>query len=66
MTFCLIEDDVAFYDALAANDSAVQAMGDAKLKVIAAVLITKVRTSVTIDWTLRDPGNACRSQALLA
>ena len=48
----LTDDEEAFYDALAANDSAVQAMGDAKLKVIAAELITKVRTSATIDWTL--------------
>jgi type I restriction enzyme R subunit len=50
----LTDDEVAFYDALAANDSAVQAMGDAKLKVIAAELISRVRTSVTIDWTLRE------------
>ena len=34
----LTDDEVAFYDALAANDSAVQAMGDDKLKVIAAEL----------------------------
>jgi type I restriction enzyme R subunit len=54
----LNDDEVAFYDALAANDSAVQAMGDAKLKVIAAELITKVRTSVTIDWTLRESARA--------
>ena len=38
----------------ASNDSAVQAMGDAKLKVIAAELITQVKKSVTIDWTLRE------------
>jgi type I restriction enzyme R subunit len=54
----LNDDEVAFYDALAANESAVQAMGDAKLKVIAAELITKVRTSVTIDWTLRESARA--------
>jgi type I site-specific deoxyribonuclease, HsdR family len=54
----LNDDEVAFYDALAANDSAVQAMGDAKLKVIAAELITKVRTSVTIDWILRESARA--------
>jgi len=54
----LNDDEVAFYDALAANDSAVQVMGDAKLKVIAAELITKVRTSVTIDWTLRESARA--------
>jgi len=54
----LTDDEVAFYDALAANDSAVQAMGDDKLKVIAAELITKVRQSVTIDWTLRESARA--------
>jgi len=45
----LTDDDIAFYDALATNDSAVQAMGDAKLKVIAAELISQVKKSVTID-----------------
>jgi type I restriction enzyme R subunit len=54
----LNDDEVAFYDALAANQSAMQVMGDAKLKVIAAELITKVRTSVTIDWTLRESARA--------
>ena len=54
----LTEDEKAFYDALAANDSAVTAMGDAKLKVIAAELITQVKKSVTIDWTLRESARA--------
>ncbi len=54
----LTDDEVAFYDALAANASAVQAMGDDKLKVIAAELVSKVRTSVTIDWTLRESARA--------
>ena len=54
----LTEDEIAFYDALAANDSAVKAMGDAKLKLIAAELITQVRKSVTIDWTLREGAQA--------
>ena len=54
----LTDDEVAFYDALAANESAVKAMGDNKLKVIAAELITKVRQSVTIDWTLRESARA--------
>ena len=54
----LSDDEIAFYDALAANDSAVQAMGDDKLKVIAAELIRQVRKSVTIDWTLRDGARA--------
>ena len=54
----LTDDEVAFYDALAANASAVEAMGDQKLKVIAAELITQVRKSVTIDWTLRESARA--------
>ena len=54
----LTEDEIAFYDALATNDSAVQAMGDAKLKLIAAELITQVKKSVTIDWTLRESARA--------
>lgn len=51
-------DEEAFYDALAANNSAVQAMGDAGLKVIAAELVTAVRKSVTIDWAVRDGARA--------
>jgi type I restriction enzyme, R subunit len=54
----LTDDEVAFYDALAVNESAVEAMGDDKLKVIAAELITQVRKSVTIDWTLRESARA--------
>lgn len=54
----LTDDEVAFYDALAVNDSAVKVMGDASLKVIATELVTKVRTSVTIDWTVRESARA--------
>ena len=51
-------DEIAFYDALAANESAVQAMGNDELKVIAAELVTQVRKSVSIDWTLRESARA--------
>ena len=54
----LTKDEWAFYDALATSDSAKDAMGDDKLKVIAAELISKVRQSVTIDWTLRESARA--------
>ncbi|WP_238710780.1 type I restriction endonuclease subunit R [Oceanipulchritudo coccoides] len=54
----LNEDEIAFYDALANNESAVKAMGNDELKVIAAELVTKVRKSVTIDWTLRESARA--------
>ena len=54
----LNEDEKAFYDALAQNESAVKAMGNDELKVIAAELVTSVRKSVTIDWTLRESARA--------
>ena len=54
----LSDDEKAFYDALAANQSAVIAMGDDKLKLIAAELITQVKKSVSIDWTLRESARA--------
>jgi type I restriction enzyme R subunit len=54
----LNDDEIAFYDALAANESAVQAMGSAELRVIAAELVTQVRKSVTIDWTVRESARA--------
>ncbi|BCT69340.1 type I restriction enzyme endonuclease domain-containing protein [Nitrosospira sp. NRS527] len=54
----LNEDEIAFYDALAANESAAQAMGNDELKVIAAELVTKVRKSVTIDWVVRESARA--------
>ncbi len=54
----LNDDEIAFYDALAANDSAVEAMGKDELKVIAAELVTQVRRSVTIDWTVRESARA--------
>ena len=54
----LNEDEVAFYEALAENESAVQAMGNDELKVIAAELVTQVRKSVTIDWAVRESARA--------
>jgi hypothetical protein len=50
----LNENEICFYDALAQNESAVQAMGNDELKVIAAELVTSVRRSATIDWTVRE------------
>jgi len=50
----LSEDELAFYDALEANDSAVMVLGDDKLRVIARELVETVRKNVTIDWTLRE------------
>ena len=50
----LSEDELAFYDALGANDSAVAVLGDEVLCQIAGELVETVRNSVTIDWTLRE------------
>ena len=50
----LSEDEVAFYDALEVNDSAVQVLGDKTLKIIAQELLRAVRENVTIDWTVRE------------
>lgn len=54
----LNDDEVAFYDALAVNESAVQVMGIDELKVIAVELVLAVRKSVTIDWTVRESARA--------
>jgi type I restriction enzyme R subunit len=54
----LSDEELAFYDALATNDSAKTAMGDEKLKVIAGELIQQVRKSVTIDWQFREGARA--------
>ena len=50
----LSEDELAFYDALETNDSAVQVLGDETLRAIARELVETVRNNVTIDWTMRD------------
>ena len=50
----LAEDELAFYDALETNDSAVQVLGDETLCRIARELVETVRNNVTIDWTLRE------------
>jgi type I restriction enzyme R subunit len=50
----LSEDEVAFYDALETNDSAVKVLGEPTLKGIARELADAVRKNVTIDWTVRE------------
>ena len=50
----LSDDELAFYDALGVNDSAVQVLGDETLRGIARELVDTVRGNVTIDWTLRE------------
>ncbi len=50
----LSEEELAFYDALETNDSAVNVLGDEVLRTIARQLVETVRENVTIDWTLRE------------
>ena len=50
----LNEDELAFYDALETNDSAVKVLGDETLQTIAQELVETVRRNATIDWTVRE------------
>lgn len=50
----LTEDELAFYDAIKDNDSAVDVLGDDMLKLIARELVETIRKNVTIDWTIRE------------
>lgn len=50
----LTEYELAFYDALCVNDSAVQVLGDDILRKIAMELVTAIKNNITIDWTLRE------------
>ena len=50
----LTNDELAFYDALEVNDSAVKVLGDAALRAIARELVDSVRNNVSIDWTLKE------------
>ena len=47
-------DEIAFYDALANNESAVRELGDDILKKIAVEITDKLRKSTTVDWQVRD------------
>jgi len=50
----LTEDELAFYDALEINDSAVKVLGDEQLREIARVLVEKVKDNAAIDWTIKE------------
>ena len=54
----LSDEEIAFYDALAENESAVQIMGDDKLRLIAHELLVSLRGNVTVDWTHRESARA--------
>lgn len=50
----MTDDEVAFYDALEVNDSAVKVLGNETLRTITRELVDTVHKNVTIDWTLRE------------
>ncbi len=54
----LTEDELAFYDALEVNDSAVKVLGDETLQKIAKELVEAVRKNATIDWAVKESARA--------
>ena len=60
----LNEDELAFYDALETNDSAVKVLGDETLRTIAQELVETVRRNATIDWTVRESVRAGMRNAI--
>jgi type I restriction enzyme R subunit len=54
----LTHDEVAFYNALEVNDSAVKILGDEKLRVIAREIAEKVRNNTSIDWSVKESARA--------
>jgi len=54
----LTQDEMAFYDALETNDSAVAILGDEILRTISKEIADKVRANATIDWTIRESARA--------
>ena len=54
----LSEDEIAFYDALAQNQSAIDLLGDDKLKLIAHELLVSLRENISVDWAHRESARA--------
>ena len=54
----LTDEEIAFYDALAANASAKDMMGDPALRLIAHELMQTIKSNVTVDWVHRDSARA--------
>ena len=54
----LSDDEIAFYDALALNESAKEVMGDDTLRSLAQVLVQRVRQNMSIDWTIKESARA--------
>lgn len=54
----MTSDEVAFYDALAMNGSAREVLGYEQLRDLARVLVKRVRSNISIDWSIREPARA--------
>lgn len=54
----LSPEEISFYDALAQNESAVQVMGDAQLRIIAHELLNSLKTNASVDWQHRETARA--------
>lgn len=54
----LTKDEVAFYNALEVNDSAVSVLGDDQLRELAREITEKIKLNATIDWTIRESARA--------
>lgn len=54
----LTDEEIAFYDALAENNSAVEILGDDKLKLIAHELLISLKSNVSVDWAHRESARA--------
>ncbi|GAB3363740.1 MULTISPECIES: type I restriction endonuclease subunit R [Giesbergeria] len=54
----LSDEEIAFYDALAENESAVQMMGDDNLRLIAHELLVSLRENISVDWAHRESARA--------
>tara|TARA_R110001599_G_scaffold294201_1_gene498177 strand:- start:2310 stop:5450 length:3141 start_codon:yes stop_codon:yes gene_type:complete len=54
----LSDEEIAFYDALSSNDSAVEVLGNDKLKIIAVEVLNQLRNNVTVDWHKRESARA--------
>jgi type I restriction enzyme R subunit len=54
----LSQDEIAFYDALAESESAVELMGNDSLKLIAHELLVSLKGSASVDWSHRESARA--------
>ncbi|MEK7570909.1 MAG: type I restriction endonuclease subunit R [Patescibacteria group bacterium] len=53
-SYGLTDDELAFYDALAINQSAMEVLGDAQLRDLSRVLVQRVKSNTSIDWTIKE------------